>query len=117
MSILKSARTPNAKRPKGARNLTLRAEKAQRRTEAEARQTAYSALTLDEKIARVLVRGGSQHELARLMKQKEGAQPTLVEKTVEVIAEKVAKKETKRKRKLMIFDAQMQEPKTGDENK
>lgn len=117
MSILKSARTPNARRPKGARNLTLRAEKAQRRTEAEARQAAYSALTIDEKIARVLVRGGSQHELARLLKIKEGPKLPLVEKTVEVIAEKVAKKVAKRQRKMKVFEAQMQEPKTGDENK
>jgi len=107
---LKSKRTPNSARPKGARNLTLRAEKARRRKEAEARQAAYSALSLEEKIAKVLARGGSAHELGKLLtKQLEKQQAELSlpgQGTDPLATQPQPEKKPKRQRKLKVVDTE-----------
>lgn len=65
-------RTPNANRPKGARNKFFLAEKAQRRVEAEERNAKYQALTPAQRLARLdtaFGKGvGAKRERARIAK-------------------------------------------------
>jgi hypothetical protein len=70
MKRLGAGKTPNKKRPKGARNATFRAEKLRRRQEAEARQAKTAALTPQQRLLALDrafgVGQGAQRERARL---------------------------------------------------
>ena len=54
----KHGKTPNAMRPKGARNQISREAKAMRKAEADARQDRYEGLTHEEKLALIETRRG-----------------------------------------------------------
>lgn len=97
----KAGKTPNAMRPKGARNKTLRAEKQRRREEAIIRQTEYAALSTKEKIqrldAKLGVGVGAVKQRARLDKP-----PAPVVTVQPVAAPVVTKTQEKKARKKHV---------------